>query len=85
MLEVIDEIPGTLELVKWFGYWPSFHDAEVLDLELHRTGGSTVRIHTFEMTDHGTIPVCRPQWNFRKLSFGNSKCWLSARAPQRAI
>ena len=51
MLEVTDEIPGTLELVTWFGYWPSFHDAEVLDLEFHRTGGSTVRIHTFEMTD----------------------------------
>jgi len=51
MLEVTDEVPGTRELIEWFGYWPSFHDAEVLDLNLVRTGRSTVRIHTFEMTD----------------------------------
>ena len=51
MLEVTDEVPGTPELIKWFGYWPSFHDAEVLDLKLDRTGRSTVRVHTFEMTD----------------------------------
>jgi len=51
MLEVTDEVPGTRELIKWFGYWPSFHDAEVLDLNLVRTGRSTVRVHTFEMTD----------------------------------
>jgi hypothetical protein len=51
MLEVTDEVPGTPELIAWFGYWPSFHDAEVLDLELHRTGNSRIRIHAFEMTD----------------------------------
>jgi hypothetical protein len=48
MLDVTDKVPGASELTKWFGYWPSFHDAEVLDIELHRTGHSTVRIHTFE-------------------------------------
>jgi hypothetical protein len=36
MLEIIDEVPGTAEFIKWFGYWPSFHDAEVLDLKLCR-------------------------------------------------
>lgn len=51
MLEVTGEVIGASELMKWFGYWPSFHDAEVLDVELHRTGDSTVRIHTFEMTN----------------------------------
>jgi hypothetical protein len=51
MLEVTDEVPGTPELINWFGYWPSFHDAEVLDLKLDRTGRSTVRVHTWEMTD----------------------------------
>ena len=50
MLEVTDEVPGASELTRWFGYWPSFHDAELLDVELHRTGHSTVRIHTFEMS-----------------------------------
>ncbi len=51
MLEVIDEVPGTSELVKWFGYWPSFHDAEVLDFKLRRTGSSAVRVHTWEITN----------------------------------
>jgi hypothetical protein len=43
MLEVTDEIPGTAEFIKWFGYWPSFHDTEVLDLKLCRSGPSTIR------------------------------------------
>lgn len=51
MLEVIDEVPGSSELIKWLGHWPSFHDAEVLDVELHRTGSSTIRVHAFEMTN----------------------------------
>lgn len=51
MLEVIDEAPGTAEFIEWFGYWPSFHDAEVLDLKISRSGPSTIRIHTFKMTD----------------------------------
>ena len=37
-------------LVKAMGYWPSFHDAEVL--KVTRTSDScTVIIHVFEMTD----------------------------------
>jgi hypothetical protein len=51
MPEVTDEAPGTAEFIKWFGYWPSFHDAEVLDLKLYRTGPSTIRVYTFETTD----------------------------------
>jgi hypothetical protein len=51
MLEVVDDVPGASELIAWFGCWPSFHDAEVLDCELHRAGDSTIRIHTWETTD----------------------------------
>lgn len=40
MLEVTDEVPVSSELIRWFGYWPSFHDAEVLEIELRRTGHS---------------------------------------------
>jgi hypothetical protein len=50
-MQVTDEVPGSSELISWFGYWPSFHDAEVLELQLHRTGHSRVRIHTFETTN----------------------------------
>ncbi|MCM8565786.1 Imm50 family immunity protein [Thauera linaloolentis] len=40
-----------------FGYWPSFHDAEVLELALNRDGASggrvslVARVHVFEMTN----------------------------------
>jgi hypothetical protein len=38
-----------------FGYWPSFHDAEVLTMHLDRAGDDRpsldVRVHVFEMTD----------------------------------
>jgi hypothetical protein len=43
-------IPGSEDLVAWFGDWPSFHDAEVLELSFLREGSSSVRIHTWRMT-----------------------------------
>lgn len=46
----ISEIDGVAELQEWFGYWPSFHDAEVLGLHLNRKGSSSLRVHTWEMT-----------------------------------
>ncbi len=44
------DIPGADELVRWFGYWPSFHDAEVLSIELNRSAGVRIRIYAFERT-----------------------------------
>jgi hypothetical protein len=44
------DIPGVADVIAWFGYWPTFHDAEVLSILLDRTGGSRIAIHTFEMT-----------------------------------
>lgn len=53
----IEEMPGAVDLYEWFGYWPEFHDAEILSLHLNRTGISQIRLHTWEMTseidDHG--------------------------------
>ena len=46
----ISEISGTAELENWFGYWPSFHDAEIIALHLNRKGSSSLRVHTWEMT-----------------------------------
>lgn len=48
--DAIRDVAGAEALVQWFGKWPSFHDAEVLSLELNRVGTSCVRIHTWEMT-----------------------------------
>lgn len=47
--DVLNSIPGGPELLAWFGYVPSFHDAEIIDLHLNRTGASTLRIHTWDM------------------------------------
>ena len=38
-------------MAPWFGSWPSFHDAEILELHLHRTGRSWIKIHVWNMTD----------------------------------
>jgi hypothetical protein len=43
-------ITGYQSVVEWFGGWPSFHDAEVTSIELHRHGSSYLRVHTFRMT-----------------------------------
>lgn len=41
------EIPGAEDVVKWFGAWPSFHDAEVLSVYLERGGRSRIRLHAW--------------------------------------
>jgi hypothetical protein len=48
--EFLNAVPGAAELFTWFGYWPSFHDAEIISLALNRSGTSTLRIHTWQMT-----------------------------------
>ena len=44
------DIPGVQGVVEWFGYWPTFHDAEVLSVELDHVKGFRVSIHAFEIT-----------------------------------
>ncbi len=51
MEELIQAIPGAQQLFDWFGSWPSFHDAEVLSIELNRTGPSKIKVHTFATTN----------------------------------
>jgi hypothetical protein len=41
------EVPGGLELLRWFGEVPSFHDAEIVSLDLRRWGRSTLCVHGF--------------------------------------
>jgi hypothetical protein len=57
-VEAVEHIAGAEQLVAVFGYWPSFHDAEVLWLRLDRRAhgdgcyGPTLEalVHAFEMT-----------------------------------
>lgn len=48
---IYQEVPGGPELVRWFGEIPSFHDAEIVSLELSRRGISKLRVHGFLMLD----------------------------------
>lgn len=42
---IYDEVAGGAELLQWFGCVPSFHDAEILSLDLRRKGQSVLRLH----------------------------------------
>jgi Immunity protein 50 len=42
---IYDAVPGGEALVKWFGRVPTFHDAEILSLDLRRKGRSALRLH----------------------------------------
>jgi hypothetical protein len=46
----IKDINGASELHDWFGYWPDFHDAEIISLHLNRKGISLLRVHAWDTT-----------------------------------
>jgi hypothetical protein len=48
--EFLTLVPGANDLLSWFGYWPDFHDAEIISLALNRSGISTLQIYTWHMT-----------------------------------
>lgn len=43
-------VPGGAEMVAWFGYVPSFHDAEIVSLHLNRNGESALTLHARDTT-----------------------------------
>ena len=45
------DIRGAIELHDWFGYWPDFHDDEVVQLHLNRTGTSSMLAQITRWTD----------------------------------
>jgi|SRR5579863_40807 hypothetical protein len=47
----VQTITGAQELFDWFGYWPSFHDAEVVRFRLEAGAPSSLVIRTWEMTN----------------------------------
>ena len=53
----LEAVEGAKNLRDWFGYWPNFHDAEVISLHLNRSATSSLLLHTWEMTketdEHG--------------------------------
>ena len=47
----VDAVTGARELFDWFGYWPDFHDAEIIQFRLEAGAPSSLVIHTWGMTD----------------------------------
>lgn len=43
-ISILNEVPGGPDVIAWFGGWPEFGDAEVLDLQLVRKGSSSLRV-----------------------------------------
>jgi|AGTN01.1.fsa_nt_gi hypothetical protein len=43
-------IPGAKQVFDWFGFWPSFHDAEVIELHLARKATSWLKVHVWRTT-----------------------------------
>jgi Immunity protein 50 len=48
-------LSGSDAVVQWFGGWPSFHDAEVIGLNLVRTGESRLRIYPYYPDKPATV------------------------------
>ena len=46
----LQSIAGAKELYDWFGYWPDFHDAEVLRFHIEAGAPSSPVVHTWRMT-----------------------------------
>jgi hypothetical protein len=51
MNQIPESIEGARKVVEWFGYWPVFHDAEVLELHLDRQGPSWISFYTWHMSE----------------------------------
>lgn len=43
-------LSGARELEHWFGEWPSFHDAEVIEVRLSVEEASLIRLRTWKMS-----------------------------------
>jgi hypothetical protein len=46
----LESIAGAQKLYDWFGYWPDFHDAEIIRFQLELGKPIAFTVHTWEMT-----------------------------------
>jgi Immunity protein 50 len=47
---ITTNISGSKDLIEWFESWPSFHDAEIIEVHLSRTSTSWLKVHTWRTT-----------------------------------
>jgi len=62
-------IAGAQALYDWFGYWPSFHDAEVVSLHLNRGVASVLKVHAWDTSDEVDPDGFYAQQKHVKVSF----------------
>jgi hypothetical protein len=48
-------LPGSDAVIKWFGEWPSFHDAEIVGLSLARSRESNLRVYPYSPNNPATV------------------------------
>lgn len=63
--ELKSRIEGAQQLEDWFGYWPGFHDAEVLSVDIRSNQPSLLRVY-FWHTDWNEVDE---QGYFRRSKF----------------
>jgi hypothetical protein len=54
VMDEVPDLPGAEKIVEWFGSWPSFHDSEVVSIQLHRSEPSRISIRAWNMTSEVT-------------------------------
>jgi len=52
---VASELCGADAVTRWFGGWPSFHDAEVISVFLARAGQSLLRVYPYYPQNPATV------------------------------
>lgn len=48
-------LSGADAVIRWFGGWPSFHDAEVISLSMVRRGESILRVYPYYPEKPATV------------------------------
>jgi hypothetical protein len=46
---------GSHAVMQWFGGWPTFHDAEIISMNLARTGQSVLRVYPYYPDKPATV------------------------------
>lgn len=61
------DIPGAASVVSWFGWWPSFRHAQVIEVQLNTRGLSWLKVHAWNETrdgKHNLVPEKHALVNF---------------------
>jgi hypothetical protein len=66
--EALEIIGGAREVIDYFGFWPSLHDAEMLELWLRRPGLCTVSFYVYERSGPDLVAEGHP-WKNAILTF----------------